>query len=65
MSSTATLHRDRTGLLLHAASVEAVQAFDALLEDYAAFRSSVPDRLRALLAIDADMPLAHSLGSTK
>lgn len=61
MSTAGVLHRDRAGLPLHAASGAAVAAFDALIDDYAAFRSSVPDRLRALLAADADMPLAHSI----
>lgn len=61
MSAAAVLHRDRAGLPLHAASTEAVRAFDALLDEYAAFRSSVPDRLRALFAIDPEMPLAHAM----
>lgn len=54
-------HHDRTGLPVTAASEAAVTAWDAFMDDYAAFRPSVPDRLRALLEADGAMPLALSV----
>jgi hypothetical protein len=51
-------HLDRTGLALTAASEAAVAAWDAFLDDYCAFRPTVPDRLRTLLEADGAMPLA-------
>ncbi|HSG90707.1 MAG TPA: tetratricopeptide repeat protein [Pseudomonadales bacterium] len=46
---------------MHAASAEAVEAWDRLLDDYAAFRPTLPDRLRTLIEADPEMSLAHGV----
>ncbi|MEE4300329.1 MAG: hypothetical protein V2J24_12885, partial [Pseudomonadales bacterium] len=53
--------RDATGLEVTAASDAAVLAWDAFMDAYAAFQPTIPDHLKALLAADGTMPLAHTL----
>mgnify|MGYP005854461655 CR=1 FL=1 len=54
---------DLAGHPLHAVSADAVRAWDDLLDAYAAFRPTVPDRLRELLQRDPEMPLGAVMRS--
>lgn len=56
-------HLDDAGLALTTASAAAAQRWNALLDDYAIFRSSVPDRLRELLEADPQLTLAWTVRS--
>jgi tetratricopeptide (TPR) repeat protein len=49
------------GLPLTAASAEAASAFDHLVEGFLKYRLDAPLRLKALLALDPDCPMAHVL----
>ena len=51
--------RTAQGLPLTAASAEAAVAFDHLVEGFLKYRLDAPLRLKALLALDPDAPMAH------
>lgn len=50
---------DGRGLAITAASAEAARAFDAVVDCYVGFRLETGERLKAALAADPGMPLAH------
>jgi hypothetical protein len=50
---------DAAGHELQAASDAVLPAWEALLDDYAAFRPTVPEHLKALLEADPEMPMAQ------
>lgn len=50
---------DKRGLALTTANDAAVQALDYTLDGYLAMRRDTGDRLKAVFAADADMPMAH------
>jgi tetratricopeptide (TPR) repeat protein len=52
------LHRDARGLAITAATADAAQRFDAMIEAYMGFRSDVGDLLKKTLAADPEFPLA-------
>ena len=54
-------HRTAQGLGLTAASAAAAGAFDHLVEGFLKYRLDAPLRLKALLALDPDAPMAHVL----
>lgn len=53
------MHSDARGLPITCASAEAARAYDHLITGYLTQRADAGDRLKALLALDAEMPLAH------
>lgn len=53
--------RDLHGLPLTAASDQAAAAFDAAVLAYVKFRTDATDRVKAALALDPAMPMAHVL----
>ena len=54
---------DKRGLELSAATADAASAFDHVLDGYLSMRRDTGDRLKALFAADADMPMAFVLKS--
>ena len=52
-------HRNAQGLAMTAASAEAATAFDHLVEGFLKYRLDAPLRLKALLALDPEAPMAH------
>ncbi len=53
--------KDCRGLEMTAASAEAVAAYDRTIRAYLAFARDTGDCLKAVYAVDADMPMAHCL----
>ncbi len=53
--------KDCRGLELTAASDAAAEAYDRTIRAYLAFARDTGDRLKAVYAADADMPMAHCL----
>ena len=54
---------DDAGLALTTTSDAAAECWNALLDDYAIFRSTVPDRLRELLEADPELSLGWTVRS--
>lgn len=52
---------DERGLPLTTNGAEAARAFDGAVNAYLGFRRDAGDRLKAVFAADADMPMAHCL----
>jgi tetratricopeptide (TPR) repeat protein len=55
------MHKDARGLTITAASAEAVVAYDAVIDSYAAYAVDIPARMAALAALDPDCPMLHCL----
>lgn len=53
------MHRDAYGLELTCASEQAARAFDHVIEGYIGNRNDTSQRLKDLLAVDPECPLAH------
>lgn len=53
------MHSDARGLPITCASAEAARAYDHLITGYLTQRADAGERLKAVLAVDPDMPLAH------